>query len=155
MLQYPLQKTNHININEHLAYRSLLKHVAKDSPHSRFCALLDSRVIIGCNAKGRSSSKQLNFYLVSSLPYVIGGDLYPHLIHVSSGDNASDDTSRFIRLRTPSHSYPAWLLALLSGDAGAFDAVREADKLVWPHSGWSRLIRLATLASSKASSVHA
>ena len=102
LLQYPLQKTNHININEHLAYRSLLKHVAKESPHSRFCALLDSRVIIGCNAKGRSSSKQLNFYLGSSLPYIVGGDLYPHLLHVGSGDNASDDISRFILLRTPS-----------------------------------------------------
>ena len=155
LLQYPLQKVNHININEHLAYRSLLKHVAKTSPHSRFCALLDSRVIIGCNTKGRSSSKQLNFYLASSLPYVVGGDLYPHLLHVSSGDNVSDDISRFVTLRHPSLPHPAWLVALVNGDPSAFDAVREADRLAWPYSGWSRVIRLKVLASSKHSSVHA
>ena len=63
LLQYEFAKTNHINVNENLAYRSLLKHVSKCTPHSRFIALLDSRVAIGCNAKGRSSSKQLNFYL--------------------------------------------------------------------------------------------
>lgn len=45
LLQYPLKKTNHININERPSYHSWLKHVAKTSPHphSRFCALLDSR----------------------------------------------------------------------------------------------------------------
>ena len=52
LLQYEFAKTNHINVNENLAYRSLLKHVSKCTPHSRFIALLDSRVAIGCNAKG-------------------------------------------------------------------------------------------------------
>lgn len=77
LLQYPIAKLNHINVNEQLAYRSLFKYLRKERAHSRFCSLLDSRVIIGCNAKGRSSSKQLNFYLGTTLPYVIGGDLYP------------------------------------------------------------------------------
>lgn len=103
---------------------------------------------MGCNPKGRSSSKQLNFYLVSSLLYIAGGDLGPHLLHVSSGDNASDDLSRFVTLRPPSHSCPAWMVDLASGDTCAFDAVREAEFAFC--SGWSRLIRLVTL-----SSVHA
>ena len=109
-----MQKKNHININEHLAYRSLVKHVSKTTPHSRFAALLDSRVIIGCNAKGRSSREQLNFYLGSTLPYVVGGDLYPHLLHIGTGDNVSDDVSRLIKLRSPSIPHPPWLTALLS-----------------------------------------
>lgn len=145
LLQYGFRKRNHINVNEHLSYRSLLKHLSKSQPSSRFCTLLDSRVIIGCNAKGRSSSKQLNFYLGSTLPYIIGGDLYPYLLHVGTGDNASDDISRFISLRDPTEPLPPWLTALLSGDPSQFDQVRQADSLQWPYSGWARLIRLLIL----------
>lgn len=146
LLQYEFRKPNHININEHLSYRSLLKHLAKSCSHSRFCTLLDSRVVIGANSKGRSSSKQLNFYLGSTLPYIIGGDLYPHLLHIGTGDNASDDISRFIRLRAPSSDMPLWLRLLLTGDPEPFDQIRAADSLLWPFSGWSRLVRLAILA---------
>eukprot|EP00438_Fugacium_kawagutii_P000101 Skav218715 [mRNA] locus=scaffold1346:664540:668773:+ [translate_table: standard] len=56
MLQFAFNKPNHININEHLSYRSLLKHLAKSKQHSRFCTLLDSRVVIGANAKGRKAT---------------------------------------------------------------------------------------------------
>ena len=149
LLQYPVKNQNHINVNEHLAYRSLLKHVSKTSPHSRFAVLLDSQVIIGCNAKGRSSSKQLNFYLGSSLPYIIGGDLYPHLLHIGTHDNASDDISRFVDLRRPACPFPPWLSALNSGSPELFDQVREADKLEWPFNGWARLVRLSIVALSK------
>ena len=41
----------------------------------------------------------------------------------------------------------AWLEKLLAGDHRAFEQVWLADKLVWPLSGWSRLIRLSILAS--------
>ena len=81
----------HINVNEELAYRSLLKHVAKTSPSCRFGVLLDSRVIFGCNAKRRSSSASLNFFLSTSLPYILGGDLYPCLFQLGMGENCSDD----------------------------------------------------------------
>lgn len=147
VIQFAFKKPNHINVNEQLSYRSLLKHVSKSSPHSRFCALLDSRVVIGCNAKGRSSSKQLNFYLTSALPYIVGGDLYPYLLHIGSADNSSDDISRFVALRTPSEPLPPWLRALLQGDYGLFDQVVAADKLAKPWSSWARLIRLAILFS--------
>ena len=147
LLQYEFKRPNHINVNENLSYRSLLKHVAKTHPHSRFCAMLDSRVTIGCNAKGRSSSKQLNFYLGSAVPYLIGGDIYPFLIHLGTGDNASDDVSRFVRLREPSEDFPQWLIQLLNGDSRQFDAVRRADSLTWPFNGWARLILLMSLAS--------
>ena len=104
--------------------------------------------MIGANSKGRSSSKQLNFYLGSGLPYIIGGDLYPHLLHIGTGDNVSDDVSRFIRLRSSSNDAPLWLRLLLTGSPDAFDQVRQADSLLWPYSGWSRLVRLAILAMS-------
>lgn len=117
--------------------------------------MLDSRVTVGCNAKGRSSSKQLNFYLASAVPYIIGGDLYPHLIHLGSGDNASDDISRFVPLRTPSEEVPHWFHDLLRGDPISFDLIRRADGLCWPFSGWARLILLLTLASSNPRSADA
>ena len=148
VIQFEFKRSNHININEQLSYRSLLKHVSKTSPHTRFCTLLDSRVVIGCNAKGRSSSKQLNFYLSSSLPYIVGGDLYPYLLHIGSSDNSSDDISRFVALRTPSEPLPPWLRALLRGDPRLFDQVVAADKLAKPWSSWARLIRLAILCLS-------
>ena len=148
LIQYRFKKANHINVNEHLSYRSLVKHVSKTSPHSRFCALLDSRVIIGCNAKGRSSSKQLNFYLGSSLPYIIGGDLYPALLHIGSKDNASDDVSRFVKLRKATESLAPWLQQLLAGKHSIFEEIWKADQLKWPLNGWARLIRLSLLAYS-------
>ena len=52
ILQYKFKRCNHININEELSYRSLLKHVAKTAPGSRFGVLLDSRVVIGCKRQG-------------------------------------------------------------------------------------------------------
>ena len=75
LLQFRFRKLNHININESLAFRSLIKHLAKEEPSSRFVALLYSKVVINSTSKGRSSSKQLNFYLASSLPFIVGGDL--------------------------------------------------------------------------------
>lgn len=142
LLQYPIAKLNYINVNEQLAYRSLFKNLSKERAHSRFYLLLDSRVIIGYNAKGRLSSKQLNFYLGTTLPYVIGGDLYPCYIYVGFTDNASDNILRFMKLRNQDTEPPSWLAYLLHGNPSLFDAVRETDKLVWPLSGWSRLLRV-------------
>lgn len=145
LLQFRFRKRNHINIDENLSYRSLLKHLSKHEPHSRFCALLDSRVVIGSSAKGRSSSKQLNFYMSTSVPYIIGGDLYPYLLHVGSPDNPSDDISRFVDLRGPSLHTPKWLQSLLAGDYRAFDVVHAADKLKQPWNRWARFIGLLQL----------
>lgn len=44
----------------------------------RIVGLLDSRVIMGAAAKGRSSSKALSRVLKTSLGYIIGGALSWH-----------------------------------------------------------------------------
>ena len=142
VLQYAFRKLNHINIDESLSYRSLLKHLAKTSPKTRFCTLLDSRVVIGSSAKGRSSSKQLNFYMSTTVPYIIGGDLYPYLLHIGTSDNPSDDVSRFVQLREPEYEPPHWLQLLILGDHAAFDIIQACDSLRWPFNGWARLTRL-------------
>ena len=43
LLQYRFKKQNHININEELSLRSLLKHAGKTSPNTRFGVFLDFR----------------------------------------------------------------------------------------------------------------
>lgn len=81
----------------------------------------------------------------TSVPYIIGGDLYPYLLHVGSPDNPSDDISRFVDLRGPSLHTPNWLQSLLAGDYRAFDVVHAADKLKQPWNRWARFIGLLQL----------
>ena len=80
LLQYRFKKLNHININEELCLRSLFRHMSSQHPVSRFGVLLEAGVAIGCNAKGRSSSMSLNFYLSTSLPFILGGELFPRFV---------------------------------------------------------------------------
>ena len=139
VLQFRFRKRNHINIDENLAFRSLLKHLAKSRPGSRFCTFLDSRVVIGSSAKGRSSSQQLNFYMSTALPYLVGGDLYPHYLHIGTKENPADDLSRFVPLRNPDRALPTWLFELQQGNFDRFELIQSADSLLWPFSGWARL----------------
>ena len=143
LLQYRFKRQNHININEELSLRSLIKHVGKTSPSSRFGVLLDSRVVIGCNAKGRSSSQKLNFYLSTALPYLAGCNLYPYYFHVGTRENASDDPSRLTALRATCAQQPLWLRQFLDGNFTLFDIVRRADNCARPLDGWARLAALS------------
>ncbi|CAE7560174.1 SUF4 [Symbiodinium sp. CCMP2592] len=132
LLQYRFRKQNHININEELCLRSLFRHLSSVHPVSRFGVLLDSRVTIGCNAKGRSSSMKLNYYLSTSLPFILGGELFPALFHIGTGDNVSDDPSRLRELRTAPAEQPVWLRLFLAGRHKYFDLVRAADDRLTP-----------------------
>ena len=138
LIQYRFKKINHININEELCLRSLLRHLSSTRPVSRFAVFLDSRVTIGCNAKGRSSSMKLNYYLSTSLPFILGGELFPALFHIGTDDNVSDDPSRLRDLRAAPAVRPLWLTNFLAGRHKYFDLVRSSDDRAWPLSGWSR-----------------
>ena len=81
--RYKFKRPGHINVNEMRTYKSWMKAMAKSSPASRFVGLLDSRVTIGAASKGRSSSYALSKVLKGCLEYVIGGDLYPGLLHMT------------------------------------------------------------------------
>lgn len=152
LLQYRFKKVNHINVNEELCLRSLLRHLSSTRPVSRFGVLLDSRVTIGCNAKGRSSSTKLNYYLSTSLPFILGGELFPALFHIGTDDNVSDDPSRLRELRAAPAVRPVWLSNFLAGRHKYFDLVRAADDRVWPLSGWSRFAVLLLVVAWDAAS---
>ena len=79
------------------------------------------------------------------MPYTLGGDIYPHLIHVGTHDNASDDVSRFVKLRQASEVQPPWLTELLKGDPRLFQLIRRADRFVWPLNGWARMFLLLSV----------
>ena len=151
LIQYKFRKVNHININEELSYRSLIKHVAKTSPSHRFGVLLDSRVVIGCNSKGRSSSAKLNYYLSTCLPYILGGNLYPAHFHVGTHDNAADDPSRLRELRESAEFFPVWLNRFLRGDHRYLDAVKLTGDLVGSAGRWARLSVLLLVLTQDAS----
>ncbi|CAE8602155.1 unnamed protein product, partial [Polarella glacialis] len=112
--------TNHININEQLAFGTLVKHLANRHPDSRAVTLQDSRVVLGANAKGRSSSNAMNFHMSHVLPYQIGGNVYVSALQVPSAFNPSDDTTRDKPLRRASLPRPFWLDSLERGDYAEF-----------------------------------
>ena len=147
-MQYRFKRINHININEELAYRSLLKYMCKAAPSrpsSRFGVFLDSRVTIGCNSKGRSSSASLNFFISTSLPYILGGGLYPCLFHIGTDDNCADDPSRLRPLCVAAAELPVWLQGFLDGDHRFLTVVRSADDFSGALGRWTRLVLLLSL----------
>lgn len=133
MFRCHFKRSGHININEARVYKSLIKSIAKDDPDSRFVGILDSRVTIGAASKGRSSSSNLTRILQGSMAYVLGANLYPGLLHCSSGDNRCDGPSRDRPLPAPSIPIPQWLTDLQNGDHRRFDVAVKA-------SSWSRAL---------------
>ena len=148
---YHFLKPGHININEELAYKSLVKHAARDCPDSKIPVIQDSRVVIGANAKGRSSSSALNWHIVNSLPYIIGGNLYFGSLHVNSDDNISDAPSRDKPIPRPTRERSLWLEQLDSGSTVLFDLVVAADTLKRPYSFWARFVLLLSCHTEKTS----
>ena len=113
--RYKFRKAGHINVNESRTYKSFIKSISKSEPNSRVAAILDSRVTIGAAAKGRSSSAAISRVLKGCVGYQILGNIYPGLLHCSSGKNRSDGPSRDRPIEPPTKEIPRWLLELQSG----------------------------------------
>ena len=139
---YRFRRAAHINVLEGVAYGTLLRNLAASCPGSRPVVLTDSRVNLGASAKGRSSSTALNGVLRRSLPYVLGGDLYPGGLHLNSGDNPADAPSRGRAVPEPTRERPAWLDELASGSHHRFDAVLAGASFPRALGRWVRLLLL-------------
>ena len=142
VFRYKFKLPGHINVNEMRTYKSWIKSMAKSSPDSRFVGLLDSRVTIGAAAKGRSSSYALTRVLKGSMAYVIGGGLYPGLLHCYSQDNRADDPTRHREVRGPTRKPPGWFEALERGDPSKFDCVNAAAQFSKNPARWLRFLLL-------------
>ena len=77
-----------------------------------------------------------------SVAYIIGGGLYPGLLHCYSEDNRADDPTRYRSVRGPSREKPAWFLALERGDPTLFDAVCASAKFEKNPARWLRFLLL-------------
>ena len=92
----------HINLLECSALNLGLEWVLLDPKrhHKRVAILLDSRVVIGGAAKGRSSSKPLLRELRRTAALVLAGSLQPYYVHIGTKDNPADEPSRGVLHRS-------------------------------------------------------
>ena len=89
------KKKEHINILElEMVKQELKDRVNNHGGNVRVVNLCDSRVVVGCFAKGRSSSKNLNHRLRSCVPWLLAGDLHLVNLWVSTHANPADYPSR-------------------------------------------------------------
>ena len=94
---------------------------------------VDSSVVEGVLAKGRSSSRELNLLLRSLAADVLVGDIHLGILPLASKDNPADEPSREKRVRTADPAAaPDWARRLVGGDITAIDCVLPADpRLQW------------------------
>ena len=88
----------HINVLEGEALVLFLRWLLRTKRHhsSRVVVLLDSAVVLGAAAKGRSSS-QLNRLLRKAAALTLAGSLQVHLVFKPSSENPADLPSRGLR----------------------------------------------------------
>ena len=110
----PFKHIHHVNIQEleALMYEVRERVMLHGGEGARVVSFCDSRVVIGCWSKGRSSSRMLNIRLRKILGYLILGRLSVALAWVGTKSNVSDDPSRAVQLRAPvpldSETAAAW-----------------------------------------------
>ena len=87
---------NHINIEEGIALIRYLKWVLRSSSrfNHRVVLLVDSKVVLGAVAKGRSSSKPLNALVRRAAALCFAGGLTLHCVFISTKHNPADWPSR-------------------------------------------------------------
>ena len=107
----PARPEHHINLKELRSALKALQLEARTSPCTKQYYVLDSRVDLGCAAKGRSASPVLNAELRASLPDVLAFCHYPGYGYSPTRLNVSDDPTRGRPVRDPRSDGP------LSGDS--------------------------------------
>jgi len=96
VLSARVKHTHHINVLETQALLRMQRSEARLMPGTRQVALVDSRVTIGANAKGRSAAAALNAPMLEALPDFLVCDYYPGLGFVGTRLNPADAPSRII-----------------------------------------------------------
>ena len=97
---------SHINILEEASVLRLAQRLVKLKHPTRVVSLVDSNVVRGATAKGRSSSKGLSRVLVKLNATCVAAGLYIHTPFCPTRLNVSDDPTRDVQLRTPTPGLP-------------------------------------------------
>ena len=130
----------HINVKELQALQELFRCVRKARRNQRFIVLLDSLVVLGACAKGRSPSRPLNHLLRMMLPDVLGFGLYPGYHFIPTRLNSSDAPSRFKKIRGPRNPEPPWVEATADGNYDEFDDVTSLPRQTKATAEWVGLL---------------
>ena len=77
---------------------------------------------------------------MGTIPYLLGGNLYPGSIHTPSHLNPSDDPSRDVPCRAPCRDLPQWYLDLDRGDLRRFDIVVFSNRFPRALGAWVRIL---------------
>ena len=107
------RRAAYVNVQELAEVKVLLEDLCnRDLAPGRFVNGVDSRVVLGCWAKGRSSSFVLNGILRASLGWLLLERKWIDKFWLASADNPADDPSRFVKLRDAVVPLPGLELAL-------------------------------------------
>ena len=105
-----LPRVLHINIQELRALVDEVEIRIREGLRSaRMVVFVDSRVVVGAVAKGRSSARELNKHLRRLAAFSVGADVSVRLIWVGTASNPADAPSRLVALpkRSPMPSWAA------------------------------------------------
>ena len=123
-----------INRGELRAVRTAVRRLLRGGHFSvRQIIGVDSSVVEGVLAEGRSSSRELNMLLRSLAADMLVGDIHLGILPLASKDNPADEPSREKRVRKADPSAaPEWSRRVVAGDIAAIDCVLPADpRLKW------------------------
>jgi len=134
-----------INIKEALARRLLIRTLASkpEGIGSRSVAALDSKVVLGAAAKGRSPSRALNSVFRTSFGEEVLGGVLVGGLHVGTKFNPSDNPTRNRPVRSvPRRAVPEWLAELREGKFAGIDRIAGSGReslqesgVLWPWPG--------------------
>ena len=128
------RKGEPINRGELRAVRTAVRRLLRSGQfHVRQMIGIDSSVVEGVLAKGRSSSRELNLLLRSLAADMLIADIHLRILPLASKHNPGDDPSREKRVRKADHAAaPLWARNFVAGDVTAVDCVLPADpRLQW------------------------
>ena len=123
-----------INRGELRAVRTAVRRLLRSGHFSvRQIIGVDSSVVEGVLAKGRSSSHELNLLLRSMAADMLVGDIHLGILPLASKVNPGDEPSRSKRVRKAAPAAAAaWARRLVAGDVAAIDSVLRSDpRLRW------------------------
>ena len=123
--RYPARLSDHINLKEARAYRTVVRRIAGNAGghNRRHLTLQDSFVVRGASAKGRSSTRKLNGVLRPGVPEVLAANITVGSLAVPTKHNPADAPTRDSPVRRrPAIACPAWLADLARGEYVEWDA---------------------------------
>ena len=158
-LSRPFTGSRHINLLELDALIMLVKRLKRQGESDiRIIVAVDSRVVVGAVAKGRSSSRKLNFRLRQLAALSLEMGIYVDLLWVPTWANPADAPSRFVGLltwRSKLPILPTKLPVLKGAEAALVHQAEITAELVGPAADLRRRVDSRVAGLDKETTVQA